>query len=231
MLRMKMLPLGTVIKPKWPKPGWEDMRYIITGYFPYVAESDTDYDYTITPWPLGAIKLNDGGQEFFYSCNEDAIGEIESMGAISEEIVVWCNHMIEEALTRDDMDSPLASGESSMAIELGELTSSLSEEGVAFEGILPLGSVVSELQHPNRKTMIFQHAGMDKATGKDYDYCVCAWPQGVNPGDEKFYVIKHSDITAVHFRGYENALSQELAKRLEKKRKGSLFSRIIGRAR
>lgn len=226
----RMLPLGTVFKPKESNPGWEKLRYIVTGYFSISKDGKTDYDYTITPWPLGAIRIEGGGEEIFWSCCEDVIGEIESLGAVSEENCSWISKTLDEMIGRSDACSPLAEGKESMSLFYGDLPCTISTRELQPGEMLPLGSVVSECLHPEQKAMIIQHSGRNTSTGKKHDYCVCPWPQGADPGDEHLYTLRNDQITAVHFRGYENALSQELAKRLEKKRRGSLFSRIFGKA-
>ncbi len=229
MPTVRMLPLGTVIKPKDPMPGWENIMFIVTGYFAISKDGKTDYDYTITPWPLGSIRIKGGGEEIFWSCSEDAIGRIESLGAVSEESCSWISKTLDEMIGRADASSPLAQGRESMAVSYGDLPCTMSIRELRPDEMLPLGSVVSECLHPEQKAMIIQHSGRNTSTGKRHDYCVCSWPQGADPGDEYMYTLSNDQITAVHFRGYENALSQELERRLKKKRRGSLFSRIIGK--
>lgn len=225
----RMLPLGTVIKPKKPKPGWEKLRFFVTGYFSGSQDGKLVKDYIMTPWPLGAIRIEGGGEEIFLSCSEDAIGEVESLGAVSEEGCLWMGKTLDEMIGRSDVLSPLAQGKDSMALSYGDLPCTLTKGEPRPGGLLPLGSIVSECLDPGQKVMIIQHSGRDTGTGERHDYCICPWPQGADPGDEHLYTLNHDEITAVHFRGYENALSQEVAKRLEKKRRGSLFSRIIGK--
>ncbi len=224
----RMLPLGTVVKPKRANPGWEKLRFIVTGYFSCSEDGKTDWDYTMTPWPLGALRIEGGDDQVFCSCNEDAIGEVESLGAVSEEGCSWMGETLDEMIARDDACSPLAQGKESMALAYGDLPCTMGSRPLGPDELLPLGSVVSECLDPGQKAMIIQHSGYNTRTGKPHDYCVCAWPQGADPGDEHLYTLSNSHITAVHFRGYENALSQELERRLKKKRRGSLFSRIFG---
>lgn len=225
----RMLPLGTVIKPKAAKPGWEKLRFIVTGYFSCSLDGETDYDYTMTPWPLGALRIDGGDEQRFCGCNEEAIGEIEFLGGVSEEGCAGIAAKISEVIERDDIRSPIASGEGSVALSYGDLPCTLAEGDPRPDELLPLGSIVSERLDPGQKVMIIQHSGRNVRTGERHDYSICPWPQGANAGDENLYTLNHDEITAVHFRGYENALSQELAKRLEKKRRGSLFSRLFGK--
>ncbi len=225
----RMLPLGTVIKPKKPMPGWEKLRFIVTGYFSVSKDGGADRDYTVTPWPLGAIRIEGSDDECFLGCNEDAIGEIESLGVVSEEGCSWMSETLDEMIGREDVSSPLAQGKESMTLSYGDLPCTMGSRPLGSDELLPLGSVVSQRSLPGQKAMVIQHMGRNTRTGKTHDYCVCAWPQGADPGDERFYTLSNDQITAVHFRGYENALSQELERRLKRKRRGSLFSRIIGK--
>ena len=229
MLIAKMLPLGTVFAPNNLNPGWEDMKLIITGYFSYASGSGTDYDYVVTPWPLGAINLRNGKQLRFCGCNEDIVDKVEFLGAISEESCEWLSNEVQRAIEKSDMLSPIAQGKESIAVSLGPFSDTIQENGYLDGSLLPLGSVISSSSYPGRKVMIIQHSGQDESTGMRHDYCVCPWPEGANPGDKYLYTLNHGEITAVHFRGYENAVSQQLKKQLEKKRRGSLFSRIIGK--
>lgn len=224
-----MLPLGTIVIPKESKSGWEDLRYMVTGYFPRLVTDNTDYDYVMTPWPLGVINVKGAGQQRYFCCNEDAIAGVESVGMISPESCDWLAERLSTIRTDEKRKSPLACGGESMSLSLDVQSDCSNAEELLPTDILPLGSVISESQHPGRKAMIYQQLTQDASSGKEYDYCVCAWPQGVDPGDKKLYVINHDEITAVHFRGYENALSQEVTKRLEKKRRGSLFTRLFGK--
>ncbi len=216
----RMLPLGTVIKPKESNPGWEKLRYIVTGYFAIFGDGKTDYDYTVTPWPLGAIRIEGGGEEWFYSCSEDAIGEVEFLGAVSEENCSWISETLDEMIGRSDVCSPLAEGKESMALSYGDLPCTMFSKKPDPNELLPLGTVVSVTTSPdpNQKAMIIQHLGRNTRTGKGYDCCICSWPQGADPGDEYVYTLRNDQITAVHFRGYENDLSRELSRRLQRKR-------------
>lgn len=99
------------------------------------------------------------------------------------------------------------------------------------KGLLPLGTIVSVSSENDSTMMIYRQVIRNMRTKEIKDYAVVFWPQGDNPADQRICAINDDDITAVHFRGYENALSQELAEHLEKKRRGSLFSRIIGKGR
>lgn len=225
----RMLPLGTVVKPKEPKPGWEKLRFIVTGYFSISTDGKTDYDYTVTPWPLGAVRIEDSEDLCFVGFSEEAIGEVESLGAVSEESCAWMGETLDEMIARGDACSPLARGKGSIALSYGDLPCTMGSRPLGSDELLPLGSVVSQRSLPGQKAMVIQHLGQNSRTGKTHDYCVCAWPQGADPGDERFYTLSNDQITAVHFRGYENALSQELERRLKKKRRGSLFSRIFGK--
>ena len=164
----------------------------------------------------------------FYSCNEEAIGAVDFLGAVDEcakENVDW---VYAEARSREDVNTSLAQGAEPMMHAYGDLPCTVGDMPFSKDEILPLGTIVSTARNGARKGMIYQHGGT--VFGEHYDYGVCAWPEGADPGDKYIVLINHSEITAVHFRGYENALSQELERRLKKKRRGSLLSRIIGRA-
>ena len=228
MPKLRLLPLGTVIKGKDPAPGWEKLRFMVVGYFPIARETRECFDYVMAPWPLGYVNYEDGTRKRFYSCNEDAIGAIEFLGAVDEELKKMTDWFYQDAIDRTDSNSPIASGVASMVESLGDLKASTGNFPPNSD-LLPLGSVVSTVSDGDRKMMIYQHSGI--VDGEYFDYGICNWPEGVDPGSGKIGLIKQEEITAVHFHGYENALSQELAKRLEKKRRGSLFSRIIGKRR
>lgn len=204
---------------------------MLTAWYAKSPDGSKRYDYTVTPWPLGFVNLGKEGKERFFSCNEDSIGLIESLGGVNEELLARMDWAYSEALLRADLDSPLAMGERSIALGYDN-PPIVAEDGIPFDPSesLPLGTIVSTI-HDKGKFMIYGHSG--KAGNLKYDYLVTSWPEGANPDRERKManVILREDITAVHFRGYENALSQELAKRLEKKRCGSLFSRIIGKGK
>ena len=226
MPTMSLLPLGTVIDGKASSPGWEQLRFMVTGYFPVVKDTGVHFDYTVTPWPLGYVNIDDGTQKMFYGCNEEAIGSIDFLGAVDEcakENVDW---VYAEARRREDVKTPLAQGAEPMMHSYGDLPCTIGDMPFSGDDVLPLGTVVSTARNGARKGMIYQHGGTYH--GEHYDYGVCAWPEGADPGLKEVQLIKHDEITAVHFRGYENKLSLELAKRLGKKRHGSLFSRLLG---
>lgn len=229
MPNLRLLPLGTVVKPKDVNPAMPSLRYMITGYFPCAQDGSEDFDYNVTPWPLGYLNMNRGDQLMDLVCNEEAIGSIEFVGLVNDELIEKTNAFYDEAVGRADLHSPLAMGRKPMIDSLHFSGSKEEDAPYCQEDRLPLGTVVSIKGNGGRRVMIWQHA--KKVDDGVYDYGICAWPDGVDPGRETIYLIKKEDITAVHFRGYENALSQELAKRLEKKRRGSLFSRIIGKGK
>ena len=227
MPMLHLLPLGTVIEAKDPAPGWEDLRYMVTSYYPVAVEGGECFDYTITPWPLGFMNIKGGSQEMFYSCNEDAIKAIEFLGGIDDFSCEKTNQFYEKALKRSDLTSPLAQGTEPMMHSYGDLPVTIGDISFGKDEILPLGTVISMAKNGSQKVMIYQHGGTYR--GKHYDYGVCAWPEGADAGSDIIQLINHDGITAVHFRGYENALSQEVTKRLEKKRRGSLFTRLFGK--
>ncbi len=121
---------------------------------------------------------------------------------------------------------PLASGGESIVGSYGDLPCTIRDIPFAEDELLPLGTVISTARNESQKGMIYQNQTMHN--GVRYDYGGCSWPEGADPGRGEVQLIKHDQITAVHFRGYENALSRELAKSLEKKRRGSLFTRLFG---
>ena len=226
---LHLLPLGTVIDVKGPTPGWEDIRFMVTSYFPKERGGNEHLDYAVTPWPLGYVNIDDNTRKLFYSCNEEDITTIDFLGAVDESLKNATDDFYERSLLREDMTSPLALGVEPMMHAYGDLPVTVGDLPFGEDEILPLGTVVSTKLNGDQKAMIYQHAHVVK--GKRYDYGICAWPQGENVGRDSTVLINQDQITAVHFRGYENALSQELAKRLEKNRRGSLFSRIIGKRR
>ncbi len=228
MPKLHLLPLGSVIRMKGMQPGWESLRFMVTGYFPVEIGGPRSNDYTITPWPLGFLNLKDGTQESFLSCDEDGIEAIEFLGAVDCLSKEKTDRYYQEALDHDEVKCFLGLGAESVMVSYGDLPVTITDLPFRDDEVLPLGTVISFRGCAGRKAMIYQHSGT--ADGDRYDYCICTWPEGEDPGRDEVNVIKHSEITAVHFRGYENALSQELAKRLEKKRRGSLFSRIFGKA-
>ncbi len=63
MPKLRLLPIGTVFKPKGLEPGWERMRLMITGYFPIESDHSSCEDYLVTPWPLGYVNYENGTQE------------------------------------------------------------------------------------------------------------------------------------------------------------------------
>lgn len=230
MPMQRLLPLGTVVECKGAKPGWENLRYMITGYYPVErGGGDSCNDYIITPWPLGYLNYEDGTQEMFYGCDEEGIERIEYLGAVDSFSKEKTDSIYEEALSLEGQKCPLAQGAEPMMLSYGDLPSTIGNLPFGKDEVLPLGTVVSTQKNGSQKVMIFQHSGTVK--GERYDYGICAWPEGADPGNPNITLINHDEITAVHFRGYENALSQELAKRLAKKRRGSLFSRIIGKGK
>ena len=225
MPELNLLPLGSVVRLKGMLPGWEKLRFMITSYYPLEIGGPRSNDYTITPWPLGFLNFDDGTQEAFLSCNEDGIETVEFLGAVDELSREKTDRYYREALSSDEVSCPLAKGVEPMMHAYGDLPCTIGDIPFFEDDILPLGTVISTKANGSRKAMIYQHSG--SANGERYGYGICAWPEGADPGDENIVLIKHDEITAVHFRGYENALSQEVAKILEKKRRGSLLSRIF----
>lgn len=77
-----------------------------------------------------------------------------------------------------------------------------------IESFLPVGSVVT-LKEGTKKLMIFgiiqSIQGSDE---KEYDYIGVPYPEG-NIGQEYQYLFNHSDIEAIHFRGFEDVERQE----------------------
>ena len=228
MRKTVLLPLGTVFKPKRLQPGWEKMRFMITGYFPIAKDTGECFDYTVTPWPLGYLNVKNRGQVAFCQCNDESIEEVEFFGCISEESEEYNRYLLEEAKKRR-FTAPILHSDVSYASGLTFADSFCSELDSSDDPFLPLGSIVSVSSEENRRMMVYRQALVIPSTGEAKDYAVLFWPQGDDPAVSGACLINRSVISSVHFRGYENALSQELARRLEKKRKGSLFSRILGR--
>ena len=226
MSALNLLPLGTIVKGKNPASGWEMLRWMVTGYYPVAMEDGECFDYAMTPWPLGYINIEGGEKKTFYSCNEEAIELVEFFGAVDSFSETVTNQFYEATLKKDEFTSPLAQGVEPMMHSYGNLPVTIGNLSFGKDEILPLGTVISTAKNGSQKGMIYQHGGTYR--GKHYDYGVCAWPEGADPGSDIVQLINHDEITAVHFRGYENALSQEVTKRLEKKRRGSLFTRLFG---
>ena len=227
MPNLHLLPLGTIIKGD-NKPGWEDLRFMVTGYYPVEKNGGNRCnDYTVTPWPLGYLNFENGTQEMFLSCNEDAILAIEFLGAVDDSSKELTDRYYRDAFNCGGPKCPLAQGVEPMMHSYGNLPVTIGNLSFGKDEILPLGTVISTAKNGSQKGMIYQHGGTYR--GKHYDYGVCAWPEGADPGSDIVQLINHDEITAVHFRGYENALSQEVTKRLEKKRRGSLFTRLFGK--
>lgn len=227
MPMLHLLPVGTVIKCKDPSPGWENLRFMVTSYFPVEKNGDRSNDYTITPWPLGYVNLEGGGREIFFSCDEDGIEEVEFLGAVDDAVKEKTDSFYAKALKLSNLTCSLVQGAEPMMHSYGDLPVTIGNIPFDKDKLLPLGTVISTAKNGSQKGMIYQHGGTYR--GKHYDYGVCAWPEGADPGSDIVQLINHDEITAVHFRGYENALSQEVAKRLEKKRRGSLFTRLFGK--
>lgn len=226
MANLHLLPLGTVVKPKDVNPEVPEMRYMIVGYFPMAADKSVCFDYSVVPWPLGYVNLRGGIRKINFSCNEDAIGSVDYLGGVNEELAEKLEVFYEEAIGRDDLSSPLARGSKPMATEFSFGLSNFCSCEPTEGDILPLGTIVS-VEGDSKKVMIYQH--LQEIKGSRHDYGICAWPDGADPGLNGMYVADSSQITAVHFRGYENALSQERLKELKGRSRGSLFSRIIGK--
>lgn len=213
---LKLLPLGTVFRLK---DGGANDFYMVTGYFVESADKSKAFDYTITPWPVGfklkpsKTPMTSGERaERFYGTDDGNVGDVLFMGAVSSELASWQDGLIDEVAGRNGLRPPAAQGASFVAGSLGDLPCSMGGDRPGKHGALSLGSVVSERKHPGRKTMIIALSGKTEPTGKRHDYCVCAWPEGADPGDKYMYPIKHSDIVTVHFRGYESRQSKRLAR-------------------
>lgn len=224
-----LLPLGTVCRPKKPIKGMEDIRFMITGWFPWVDDENRGYDYTVTPWPLGYLNMKNGEKRRFLSCDEEALGDIEFLGGVDEALALEIDNYIRRVNSRAEFNSPLASGKESRVAATGDLPCTMGSSPYAGDWDLPLGSIVTTAW--GDKAMVYGLSTKTLDDGKTYDYVLCPWPGGVDRGSGTRSLFLSGDIATVHFRGYENALSQELAKRLAKKRRGSLFSRIIGKGK
>ncbi|MCY1713421.1 DUF4176 domain-containing protein [Caproiciproducens galactitolivorans] len=72
---------------------------------------------------------------------------------------------------------------------------------------LPLGSVVY-LHEGDKKIMIYGRKQKAVASGKEYDYIACLFPEG-NIDENYCYLFNHEDIREVLFRGYVDFDEQE----------------------
>ena len=73
--------------------------------------------------------------------------------------------------------------------------------------LLPIGSVVS-LNGGEKRLMIFGIVQSDPATGKQYDYLACLYPEGF-VGPEQTFLFNHDDIQKVSCEGFADAEHQE----------------------
>lgn len=224
-----LLPLGTVFKPKDLQPGWGQFRLMITGYFPISKDTgECCYDYVVAPWPLGYVNVKGRGQVSFLQYSDASIEEVEYLGCISQ---AWRETVEKYVETANEMKlvPPVFESESPWALRLDTETETFSRKGGEMGTLLPLGSVVSVAAEGGRTMMLCRHKLRISATNEVKDYAAVFWPQGDNPADEGVYLVNNEEISAVHFRGYENAFSQKLARQLFKSSKRSLFSRIAGK--
>lgn len=224
MPELSLLPLGSVVELKGAKPGWEDLRYMITGYFCVEKGGPRSSDYVITPWPLGYLNYEDGKQEIFYSCDEDGIVNVDFLGAVDESLKSESDFVYREAMKAEDLNCHLAQGAEPLTRAYGDLPATVGNLPFDADEVFPLGTVVSTKRNGDQKVMIYQN--QRKYRGERYDYGICAWPQGADPGSPDVILIKQEEITAVHFRGYENELSRELAE-IHRRKRRSLFSRLF----
>ena len=68
--------------------------------------------------------------------------------------------------------------------------------------ILPLGSIVT-LKQGTKKVMIIGRCQKNQATGIDYDYSSCYYPEGVlNP--QELFLFQQEDIDKVYYIGMQD---------------------------
>lgn len=82
-----------------------------------------------------------------------------------------------------------------------------------FEGLLPIGSVVTTKTGTKRLMIIGR--GIEREDGRSYDYGAVLFPEGFTDGNH-IYGLNHSDVGSISRIGYINYAEIELEDRLEK---------------
>lgn len=233
---MPLLPLGTLFKPKKLNSKYPDMRLMISSYFSLGNGDSNGLDYFVTPWPMGFYSQQGRAADFFLAGNEDQIEQIEFIGCVSDEAREAAQRNLDDASGDNELTSPLATGTPSIALSMGDLPSTFGNLNFNPEEMLPLGSVVSVSSSSTKLMIVQQTVDMYSSSGKRVDYIGAEWPYGACPSRGSSPAICADDITALHFRGYENAVSQGVMAGFEsegwhgKKRSffRSCFTRVIG---
>lgn len=75
---------------------------------------------------------------------------------------------------------------------------------------LPIGSIVL-LKDGEKSLMIYGRKQIHAATGIEYDYVACLYPEG-NLTEEYTYLFNHDQIQEVVFKGYVNEDEAEFLK-------------------
>ncbi len=232
MPALPLLPLGTVFKPKDLDPEWKDFRLMVSTYFTLEKGASKSCDYCVTPWPLGFLRRENADPAVFLFGNESEIDEIEFIGCVSEEACALLGETLSDALKDSEARSPIATGAPSIAPSLGDLPTTFGDLGFDQDEMLPLGSVISTSSCSGKLMVVQQPVGLLSTNGVRVDYACIPWPYGASLASDKTLVCSKEEITAVHFIGYRNALTQEITERLYRRgwggRKTSLLSRIFG---
>ena len=67
---------------------------------------------------------------------------------------------------------------------------------------LPIGSVVL-LKGGNKRVMIYGRQQTQTATGKEWDYIACLYPEG-NINEEHMYLFNEEEIEKIYFLGFQD---------------------------
>ena len=84
-----------------------------------------------------------------------------------------------------------------------------------FEGLLPIGSVVTTKTGTKRVMIIGRGIARDDGGGSSYDYGAVLFPEGVADGD-LIYLFNHEDVGSICRGGYIDEVEIELEDRLGK---------------
>ena len=84
-----------------------------------------------------------------------------------------------------------------------------------FEGLLPIGSVVTTKTGTKRVMIIGRGIERDDGGGSTYDYGAVLFPEGFADGDH-IYLFNHEDVGSICRVGYIDEVEIELEDRLGK---------------
>jgi len=71
-----------------------------------------------------------------------------------------------------------------------------------MKNYLPIGSVVL-LKGGNKRVMIYGRQQFQAATGKEWDYIACLYPEG-NINEEYMYLFNEEEIQKIFFLGFQD---------------------------